>query len=93
MFSCHAKQCDEVTSRKIFWKEALLSKRYLYRKSIIIILFMFTFSLPILAANPGEFSKIVSTSDYEVKTAVVKKMFDLLVWLDQIIIKFLSVLP
>ncbi len=93
IFSCHAKQCDEVTSRKIFWKEALLSKRYFYRKSIIIILFMFTFSLPILAANPGEFSKIVSTSDYEVKTTVVKKMFDLLVWLDQIIIKVLSVLP
>ncbi|HGF4964811.1 TPA: glycoside hydrolase family 3 N-terminal domain-containing protein [Vibrio parahaemolyticus] len=93
IFSCHAKNSQGVISRKAFWKEALVSKSYYKRKGLIFLLIICSISLPILAASPGEFSEFVTSSDYQVQTTMVKKMFDFLVWLDKQLINLLSFFP
>lgn len=93
IFSCHAKNCDEIISRRAFWKEALVSKSYYKRKGLIFLLMICSISLPILAASPGEFSEFVTSSDYQVKTTMVQKMFDFLVWLDKQLISLMSFFP
>lgn len=93
IFSCHAKSCEEIISRRAFWKEALVSKSYYKRKGLIFLLLICSFSLPILAASPGEFSEFVTSSDYQVQTTMVKKMFDFLVWLDKQLISLMSFFP
>ncbi|WFB51062.1 glycoside hydrolase family 3 N-terminal domain-containing protein [Vibrio coralliilyticus] len=94
IFSCHAKKNhEEVISRRVFWKEAILSKSYYKRKILISLLITCSISLPILAAQPGEFSEFVTSSNYQIKTTMVKKLFDFLVWLDKQLINLLSFFP
>lgn len=93
IFSCHAKSHEETISRKAFWKEAIVSKNYYKRKGLVALLIICSFSLPILAASPGDFSEFVTSSDYQVQTTMVKKLFDFLVWLDKQLVNLMSFLP
>ena len=82
IFSCHAKNCNDVSSRKDFWKGALVSKSYYKRKCLITLLIICSISVPILAANPGEFSAIVAVSEYQIQTTMIKELLSFLIWLD-----------
>ncbi|WP_375320627.1 glycoside hydrolase family 3 N-terminal domain-containing protein [Aliivibrio logei] len=89
IFSCHAKKSPDLDSRRIFWKEALVSREYFKRKVSILILMILGFVvIPIFVSSPGDFSYIVSSSDYVFETSMVKNVVDTLVYIDKFLVRF-----
>ncbi|MBY7731275.1 glycoside hydrolase family 3 protein [Vibrio splendidus] len=83
IFSCHAKKSIQTNSRREFWKEAIVSKSYLFRKILIIFFLILGFvAVPIFVSSPGQFSEIVSSSDNQIKTKTIENLVDALLFVD-----------
>ncbi|MCE7555182.1 glycoside hydrolase family 3 N-terminal domain-containing protein [Aliivibrio fischeri] len=88
IFSCHAKCCDNIVSRRTFWREALLSRSYIKRKFVIfLLLFLGFIAMPMFISSPGEFSYMVESSNYVFQDNWVKNTVDLLITLDEFFIR------
>lgn len=88
IFSCHAKKSPDLDSRRTFWREALVSKAYFKRKiAILALLFLGFIAIPIFISSPGDFSYIVTSSDYVFETSTVKNIVDILMYVDKFLVK------
>jgi len=86
IFSCHVKTSNPAVSRLTFWKEAIVSKSYWKRKTSIIILLLFSFiAIPSFVSSPGEFTELVSSSDYKIETKTIKNLVDALLFVDSLL--------
>lgn len=86
IFSCHVKTSTPSVSRRTFWKEAIVSKYYWKRKIFIVFLLLLSFiALPIFVSSPGEFTELVSSSDYRIETKTIKNLVDALLFVDSLL--------